>query len=154
MCDSGANEVYETPKTLDEALLALQMRSILERSVENQLQHMQDLSQAKEIHLNILGFPMDFGFLFGSVVQLARRNVMLALQMKVKMSAITLKVEKLALVEFIDKYCLADPGAVTNIVNSYKRTTTLYRKPTLSATFFRRTLSIDFFAIWLLKPPS
>ncbi len=109
--DQGANSLYVTPKDLDEALLALLLRSVLETAVENQLRAVRVLERSGDISWGFFGFPLHFSLLLDSVPKLAKRNVQLAMQVKLEMAAIAMRTKDYSLPFFIGQLCCDDQEA-------------------------------------------
>ena len=109
MWDKRADDLYQHPKTLEEALLALEMRSVLEQAVENQLKVVRLEARAEPIKLNLFGLPMDFSLLTGTATKYAWRNVHAAMLLKIEMAKIAHIADRLSLADFLGKYCLSDP---------------------------------------------
>lgn len=106
--DTGADELFNRPNNLDEGLLALELRTVLETAIRNQLREVCELAQHSETDLSDFGFPMNFGLLLESVVRMAPQDPVLALQVKIAMAQVTRSVDDRALADFLGCYCLSD----------------------------------------------
>lgn len=109
MWDSGADALFEKPQTLEEGLLALELRKVLEIAIENQLRCLRKQERAGEINWDIFGFSMDYSLLLGSVPKLARRDAHRAMHAKLEMAAIAMRTKQEALPVFIGKRCCGRP---------------------------------------------
>lgn len=106
--DTGADTIYETPSDLEEALLALELRCVLEAAIKNQLAVVQQQALSKPVKMNLFGLPMDFGLLLGSAVKIAKRDARLALKLKIAMADIAQSATNQSLADFIGYHCLSD----------------------------------------------
>lgn len=106
--DDGAQKLFESPANLDEALLALELRTVLETAVTNQLREVRRLSRLDEVNLDIFGLPMDFDLLLSSVTKLASRNVLYTLRTKIDMARITMSADKRSLSDFFETHFQLD----------------------------------------------
>lgn len=109
MWDSGADNLYQHPMTLEEALLVLEMRSVLERAIENQLKIVRTHSRKVPVNLDLFRLPMDFSLLVGTACKYAVRDVHSAMLVKIEMAKIAHIADRRSLADFLGKYCLADP---------------------------------------------
>lgn len=107
--DDGADVMYASPATLDEALLALEMRDVLIIGIHNQLQKVLQVANHHEQPLSMFALPMDFGLLLSATIKLAWRDRLLALQVKLQMSQIATHFEPAGLSMFIARHCSAYP---------------------------------------------
>ncbi len=101
----SASAVYKSPATLDEALLALELRQVLETGIQNQLLHLQHIVRANTVERGVFGFRMDFGVFYHYAQRLAHRNVLEALRMKIVGNKITLQATGMSLVEYLYQDC-------------------------------------------------
>ena len=108
MWDYCADELFENPKTLDEALLALEMRTVLEFALENQLKVVRCICRSNRVNLNNFGLPMDFGILLESTLKLAKRNVATSMNTKIEMATIAQRISGCSLADFLSRYCIAN----------------------------------------------
>ena len=104
----SASEVYRKPKDLEEGLLALELRSVLEKAAGNQFKIIDALAGKEPVQLSVTGMPMDFGLFISTAVKLAVRNPLTALDCKLHASYIAQKASGLPLTKFLTKYCLWD----------------------------------------------
>jgi len=104
--DSGADKIFESPNNLDEALLGLELRKVLEVATENQLREVRRIARIKPIDFDMFGIPMDFGILSSTAIKLAKRNVQLALQVKLEMAKIAAISDGRGLADFLGTHCL------------------------------------------------
>ncbi len=103
----AAWSVYRAPESLEEGLLALELRSVLERAVSNQLADLDTALQAGEVSLDLFGFPMDFGMCMSTAEKLAVRNPLAGLQYKVRASQMARRASGLSLLSFLSQYCFS-----------------------------------------------
>lgn len=111
MWDHRADDLYQNPKTLEEALLAQEMRWVLRCSIENLLKVVRVRSREVPVKLNLFKLPMDFSMLVGTATKYAVRDVHSAMLVKIEMAKIASIADRRSLADFLGKYCLFDPDA-------------------------------------------
>lgn len=105
----STDQLYRSPETPEEGLLALELKRVLEIASHNQLRYVYQQAISGEISLSLLGFPMDYGTFMGVVKKLAVRNPLLAVRYKIEASRLSEQANGKKLTDFMTDHCLV-PG--------------------------------------------
>ncbi len=108
MWDEGADDIFEAPQSVEESLLALELRRVLETAAINQMATVENQARKKPVELGIFGLPMDFGMLSSTLIKLAKKNALLTLQMKIALSEIAMSTDGRTLADFLGTHCLIE----------------------------------------------
>lgn len=106
---NAATALFREPQTVEEGLLALELKRVLEIAVANQFRALCDTKLDSIELLNIFGFPMDFGVFLGVLEKLAVRDPQRTAMHKVLMADLVLEKTDMSLTRFMTEHCLA-PG--------------------------------------------
>lgn len=101
----AAWDLYRTPETLEEGLLALELRSVIGRALENQYHVIDQMSKSPNMSLLIFGLPMDVGIYMDMVEKLEARDPFLALEYRLRASMVTTRAAFMSVEPFLKNYC-------------------------------------------------
>lgn len=99
-----AQNLYQAPQSLEEALLALELRSVLELGILNQLGKLWLLSGEKPVDMGPFGFPVEVGIMLKYIEKLAMRDATNACMFKMFLSTIAERAAGIPLVEFLYRH--------------------------------------------------
>lgn len=102
-----ANELYRRPLTLEEGLLALEMKGVVEKAALNQFRALEGLASVGDVDMDFFGFPMDFSVFMSTLEKLAVRSPLQAVQYKVLANKLTEKASDQPLTTFMTYHCLS-----------------------------------------------